>query len=143
MNEQKKIERFINKCREKNLSVTPQRLSIYKILMKDPSHPNPESIYKKVREENPTISFATVYKTLETFEKHGLIAVLTNLHNTVRYDPVTEQHHHIICVKCKKVVDLFDDDLNQIKIPESVTLSNKLIDFSVHFNVICSDCKKK
>ena len=143
MTDQEKIDQFITKCREKKLSVTPQRLAIYKSLLNDHSHPNPEAIYNKIKAEHPTISFATVYKTLETFEKNGIISVVTNLHNTVRYDTVTEQHHHITCVKCKKVIDLFDEELNQINIPKEVTDSNILINFSVHFNVICSECRNK
>jgi Fur family peroxide stress response transcriptional regulator len=141
MNEQKQIEQFIDNCREKNLSVTPQRLAIFKALVNDSSHPNPETIHKKIKVENPTISFATVYKTLETFEKHGIISLVTNLHNTVRYDPVTVQHHHIVCVHCKKVIDLFDEKLNHITIPKEVLKANNLVNFSVHFNVICPDCK--
>ena len=141
MSNQEKIDQFIKRCREKNLSVTPQRLAIYKALVNDNTHPNPEAIHKKIKIDNPTISFATVYKTLETFEKNRLISLVTNLHNTVRYDPLTEQHHHIVCVKCKKVIDLFDNKLNQIEIPKTVTSGNNLVNYSVHFNVICSECR--
>lgn len=138
-----KVNEFINKCREANLSVTPQRLAIFKLISEDHSHPSPEAVYKKVKEEFPTISFATVYKTLETFEKIGVVSVVTPIHNTVRYDSITEPHHHVVCVKCKKVIDIFDESLDHINIPEEVKNSNKLLGFSVHFNVICSDCLKK
>ncbi len=141
MKDQKQIDQFIQNCRERNLSVTPQRLAIFKALVNDNSHPNPEHIHKKIKTENPTISFATVYKTLETFEKNGIVSLVTNLHNTIRYDPVTEQHHHVVCVKCKKVVDLFDEGLDKISIPQSVTEENDLLYYSVHFNVVCPDCR--
>ena len=143
MSEQEKIEEFIRTCRENKLSVTPQRLAVYKALLSDHSHPSPEKIHKKVKAEHPTISYATVYKILETFEKKGMISLVTALHNTLRYDPLTVQHHHITCVRCKKVIDLFDEILNEIHIPEEVTASNSLLNFSVHFNVICSECRNK
>jgi hypothetical protein len=38
-------------------------------------------------------------------------------------------------------MDLQDSELDAIKIPEQVSQNNKLVDFSVHFNVICGDCK--
>ncbi|RLD14698.1 transcriptional repressor, partial [candidate division KSB1 bacterium] len=79
MSDNDKINAFIQKCRENHLSVTPQRLAIYREIMDDRSHPNPEIIYKRVKKEFPTISFATVYKTLETFEKHGIISVVTTI----------------------------------------------------------------
>ena len=143
MNDQEKINQFMQKCRDKGLSVTPQRLSIFKAMMNDNSHPNPETIYKRIKEDNPTISFATVYKALETFEQHGIIKMVTSLHNTVRYDPMLQQHHHIVCTKCKKVIDLVDEELNQIQIPESITKDNQFLDFSIQFNVICSECRAK
>jgi Fur family peroxide stress response transcriptional regulator len=141
--QQNTIEQFISRCREKGLSVTPQRLVIYRAMAEDNSHPNPDMVYQKIHQEHPTISLATVYKTLETFEKHGIVSVVTTLHNSVRYDPLTKRHHHIVCVKCKKVMDLEDPGLDAINIPEEVSQKNKLIDYSVHFNVICAKCQGK
>ncbi|MBD3225298.1 MAG: transcriptional repressor [Caldithrix sp.] len=134
------LEYFIESCRKNNLKVTPQRMAIFQALVQDGSHPNPEIIYNRVRAKHPTISFATVYKTLETFEKFGLITRVTRLHDTVRYDPEIEPHHHIICVKCRKVINLFDEGLNNLPVPREVTSSNHVVDYSVHFNVVCEDC---
>ena len=137
------LDEFIEKCRHAGLSVTPQRLAIYKALLKDSSHPSPEKIYKRIKSDFPTISFATVYKTLETFEKNNIIARVTTLHNTVRYDPFMERHHHVICVKCKKVFDIQDARLDSLPIPTEISKENTLLDFSVHFNVICAECRGK
>ncbi len=142
-NKQEVVEEFLKKCRRLGLNVTPQRLVIYQALVNDSTHPSPEMVYQKIKPIHPTISLATVYKTLETFEKHGLVAVVTNLHNTVRYDPLTKRHHHLVCVRCKKIVDIEDPELDALKIPEVVTKNNVLIDFSVHFKVICEECRKK
>ena len=137
------VEEFLKKCRSLGLNVTPQRLAIYQALVNDSTHPSPEMVYQKIRPSHPTISLATVYKTLETFEKHGLVSVVTSLHNTVRYDPLTKRHHHMVCVKCKKIVDVVDPDLDALKIPAQVVGNNILIDFSVHFKVICEECRRK
>ena len=134
------INRFFEKCRQSGLSVTPQRLAVYKALVGNDNHPSPDMIHKSVKPDFPTISFATVYKILETFEKKGIISKVTTLHNTLRYDPLTERHHHIICVKCKRIFDLKSKDLDALPIPVKVKKGNRLIDFSVHFNVICNDC---
>ncbi len=143
MNNNDKINAFIQKCRTHHLSVTPQRLAIYRTIADDHSHPNPESIYKRIKEEFPTISFATVYKTLETFEKYGIISMVTTIHNTVRYDPITKPHHHAICVRCKKIFDIFDDQLDRLPVPAAVTDGHKLLNFAVQFNIICADCLAK
>ena len=134
---------FFEKCHLAKLSVTPQRLAVYKALVSDENHPSPDMIYQSVLPDFPTISFATVYKILETFEQNGIISKVTSLHNTLRYDPLKERHHHIICVKCKRIIDLKSKELDELPIPTEVKKGNQLIDFSVHFNVICSECRNK
>jgi Fur family peroxide stress response transcriptional regulator len=135
------VELFLEKCKSVGLSVTPQRLAIYRALMGDETHPSPDVVFRRVRSSNPTISHATVYKTLDTFERHGIISRLTPLYESVRYDPITSQHHHIICVRCKKVVNLAGEELDAIQIPAQVTRDNELLGYSVHFNVLCASCR--
>ncbi len=130
-------------CRDRGLSVTPQRLTIYNAILEDSSHPSPDTVYQKIQPEHPTITLATVYNTLETFEKHDIISMVTTLRHTVRYDPLTGRHHHIVCLRCKKVTDLHDAELDSLKIPEQIQKLNELVDFSVHFNVVCAECKTK
>jgi Fur family transcriptional regulator, peroxide stress response regulator len=142
-NEHKKIELFIKQCKDAGLNVTPQRLAIYRSLLGDHSHPSPDAVYRRVRKLHPTISVATIHKTLDTFEKHGIISRLTPLHESVRYDPMAEPHHHIICIRCKKVVNLAEDEISPVRIPDHVRRDNTILGYSVHVNVLCSDCRRK
>lgn len=136
------IKQFYQLCHDRGLSVTPQRLAIYRSLIGSEDHPGPELVYQRIKDEFPMISLATVYKTLETFEQKGIISRVTQLHNTVRYDPLTKRHHHVICARCKKIIDLVSSELDAIAIPTRVTEDNILLDFSVHFNVICAECRE-
>jgi len=144
-NEKRKqlLEKFYNKCKQERLSVTPQRLAIYHALIDSEDHPSPDTIFKRVKSDFPMISFATVYKTLETFESKGIISKVTALHKTLRYDSLTTQHHHIVCIKCKKIIDLKNEELDSVAVPSQVTNDNILVDYSIHFNVICAECKNK
>jgi Fur family transcriptional regulator, peroxide stress response regulator len=139
---EKRINSFVSLCKDVGLNVTPQRLAIYGALIGDETHPSPDAVFRRVRESHPTMSHATVYKTLDTFERHGIISRLTTLHETVRYDPITSHHHHIICVRCKKVMNLPYEKLKAIQIPAQVSRDNKVVGYSVHFNVLCSSCKE-
>jgi len=142
-NEQKKIELFIKQCKDAGLNVTPQRLAIYRSLLGDTSHPSPVAVYRRVRKFHTTISVATVHKTSDTFEKCGIISRLTPIHESVRYDVMTKPHHHIICVRCKKIVNLADDEISPVHIPAHLRRENKILGYSIHVNVLCSDCRKK
>ena len=92
--------------KEHGLKVTPQRLSIFKMLRNTQVHPSAETIYKALQEEHPTMSLATVYKTLDTFVQHGLVQQLNLGEDSYRYDADTSVHSHVQCTKCKCVVDL-------------------------------------
>jgi Fur family transcriptional regulator, peroxide stress response regulator len=141
-NEKTRIQRFVEQCRTAGLKVTPQRLLVYQALLRDESHPNPDKLYRKIKRSHPTISHATVYSTLELFERHGIIARLTPLHETVRFDPIVEPHHHVVCVRCKTVTDLIDADFNSLPIPEHVRRTNTVLGHSVQINVLCPSCRK-
>lgn len=136
------IQKFVGQCRTAGLKVTPQRLLVYRALLLDDTHPNPDRLYRKIKRSHPTISHATVYKTLESFEMHGIIARLTPLHETVRYDPIVEPHHHVVCVRCKRVTNLHDPDFDSLAVPEHVRRGSTILGLSVYINVICPACRR-
>lgn len=94
-----------NKLKAVNLKVTPQRLAIYEFLMNTTSHPNAENVYNGLKNKFPNMSFATVYKTLDSLSKANLIQEINVGESYNRYDATTDFHLHIICNKCKKVYD--------------------------------------
>ena len=130
--------------KEHNLKVTPQRLSIFRMLRNTTSHPNAEVIYKSLHDEYPTMSLATVYKTLDTLVKHDLIQQLNVGEDSYRYDADTHSHPHIKCTSCSKVIDMYDVK-SVLQLREEVT---KLTQFDLsheqlYFYGICPDCKGK
>ena len=133
---------FVAKSKDLGLKVTPQRTAIYKELAKTDQHPSTEMIYNNIKDYFPNISLTTVYRTLETFEKHGLISVVNQLYNAARYDANLTPHHHIDCVECKKIEDVFDDSVNYTNVDNKIQ-DYEVVGYSVLFNGICSECSKK
>ncbi|MGH1364049.1 MAG: Fur family transcriptional regulator [Calditrichia bacterium] len=130
---------FIDTCREIGLNVTYQRILIYKSLIKTRSHPTAEEIYSDVKLEYPSISLATVYKTLETLAENKLIGKVTPLHDLARYDGDTEPHHHLVCLECRGVSDIHDPSLNKIPLPEQEGFTAQ--SYRIQFEGICQDCQ--
>ena len=56
--------------------LTPQRLAIFKYLARHPGHPTAEEVYRDVLERYPTLSFATVYNTLELLAEMGEVRMV-------------------------------------------------------------------
>ncbi len=120
------------------LRLTPQRIAILEYLDGNVNHPSAEEIYNAVAKKYPTISFATVYNTLETLKRKKGILELTIDPRRRRYDPNTEPHHHIICVQCRKVADVHADF--DLRLPESNVEGFKVLSKQVEFYGICPEC---
>lgn len=87
---------------------TEQRAAVFRFLRGTESHPTADEVFLRVRSDVPGISLATVYKSLETLVGCGLASKLTYGDGSARYDGRTDDHHHVRCVECGRVVDLPD-----------------------------------
>ena len=104
--------------REKLLSVklkaTHQRIVILESILDCMVHPTADVIYDKLKPDNPSISLATVYKTLETFVQAGLISKVSTTEGMMRYDANLSNHGHIYCHNTDEIIDYYDEDLNKV-----------------------------
>ncbi len=131
----------MEKYKDKGLKLTPQRLAIFEFLDGNSGHPSAEDIYREIQRKYPMTSFATVYKTLEMLKKRGDLLELTIDPARRRYDPETKHHHHLICVDCKKIIDIYTDF--QIDMEEDRMDSFEMVGNHIEFYGICPECKKK
>ncbi|HOW26076.1 MAG TPA: transcriptional repressor [Bacteroidales bacterium] len=95
-----------------NLKVTPQRLAVLKAVKQLHGHPSPEDLWQFIQRSHPNIALGTVYRALETFEKKGIINKVKTAKDFMRYDSITEKHHHLYCAESEKIEDYFDDELD-------------------------------
>lgn len=122
------------------IKLTPQRLAILEYMQGNKNHPTADDIYNAVKKEFPTMSFATVYNTMDALKNKGAIRELTIESGKKRYDPDCSQHHHIICVKCKVVVDVYRDF--KISLPENIAASFDIKGKHIEFYGLCKRCKQ-
>ena len=100
--------------RENGYKVTPQRLAVYETLAATHEHPSAEMLYKTLRPKYPSMSFATVYKTVEILNRLHVIQIINTGEDSFRYDADISDHHHVQCTCCGKVEDLFNVDYSGI-----------------------------
>jgi len=127
------------KYRKLGIKLTPQRLAIMRYLDGNKSHPSAEDIYRAVSKEFSTMSFATVYNTLELLRDKGVLRELKIEPGRKRYDPDTSPHHHLICIRCKRVVDIFKSF--KLKVPDDITRGFDIQGNHIEFFGICPECK--
>jgi Fe2+ or Zn2+ uptake regulation protein len=92
--------------RASGLKLTPQRMAIVRELAADPTHPTAQELYERLRPGLPTMSFATVYNTLDALAAAGLCAALSLAPGPARFDPNMAAHHHAVCDRCGLVRDV-------------------------------------
>lgn len=134
---------IINRLKECHISLTPQRLAILKVILAHHDHPSAEVLYEEVRQTLPTISFNTVYKTLETFCQKGLIFKINPLHEVARYDGNLHPHSHFICTRCFRVEDVDCQWPEDLPLPESLNSSFKVDRISIQFLGLCPACQQE
>jgi Fur family peroxide stress response transcriptional regulator len=131
---------FQQLCRERNLAMTHQRLVIYRELMQMTDHPNPEQVFERVRPELPSISLATVYKTLHVFMEAGIVQEVSPHHGSIRIEPNSTRHHHFICLRCHSITDLAPSELNVSALTDSVPEGFRIEHISTELRGICRQC---
>ena len=127
--------------REKGLKLTPQRYAIYEMMIHTDSHPTVEDIYHAVQPMFPMLSLNTVYYTLTSLKKAGLIADVPVQEGAARFDANMDRHHHLVCLQCHKIADLYDDALDQLKISAKSTNGYLVESHRVEFRGYCSECR--
>ena len=85
---------------------TAQRAAVYRFLHGTDIHPTAEEVFRRVRNDLPGISLATVYKNLETLVGCGLARKLSYRDTSTRYDGRTEPHLHARCLACGDIADV-------------------------------------
>ncbi|MEE9523775.1 MAG: Fur family transcriptional regulator [Thermodesulfovibrionales bacterium] len=130
----------MNKMKDIGIRLTPQRMAILEYLEGNKEHPSAEDIYKDIIQRFPTMSFATVYNTLETLKRIGNVRELTIDPVRKRYDPDTSSHHHMICTECKRIYDVHIDI--HVEIPDEQADNFKVINNHIEFYGLCKECSK-
>jgi Fur family transcriptional regulator, peroxide stress response regulator len=112
-------EIFAAQCRVRGLRVTAQRLAVYRAVAEDLSHPSAEAVYARVRTALPMLSPATVYRTLESLEREGLLRRVSTTGGVGRFDANLEPHQHLVCRVCGRMMDHFTPALAATPLPEN------------------------
>ncbi len=120
--------------------LTKQRKIILETLRAVTSHPTADEMYDMVREQLPKISLGTVYRNLEVLRADGHIQIIRAPGGQKRFDGRTMPHHHVACVHCGAVGDVF----NVTETPIDTTCMDSpftILDHTTFFYGICPACR--
>jgi Fur family peroxide stress response transcriptional regulator len=130
----------IEALRSKGYKATPQRIAICRVALNSRVHPSAQTVYDMVKKIHPTVSLATVYKTLEVLRDLDLVQEINFPKGQARFDSYMKPHINLVCLKCGSITDL--DDVIVKEITRKVTVSTKFKPTGQRMDVygICQKC---
>jgi len=134
---------MIKALREKGYKATPQRIAIGRFVLHNHAHPTAQRIYSEVKKVYPTVSLATIYKTVQILKEAGLIQELNLPKDQTRFDPNMEPHVHLVCLQCKRIYDLKEPLISKIVKQVSNEADFVAEGWNLDIVGICSSCYRK
>jgi len=96
------------------LKATPRRVLILEAITELNNHPAADEIVKYIRNRNLNVATATVYKALDIMVAKNVINKVETEKNRIRYDAITEPHHHLISTETGLITDYQNDEIHNI-----------------------------
>ena len=138
----RRLNQMIEKLRELNYRLTPQRLAVLKILAVSHGHPSVERIYEQVKTDFPTTSLATVYKTVSLVKELGEVLELGFSDDRNRYDGNKPYSHpHLICTHCRNIIDPDLSSLHHMTEELEKETGFRIVNHRMDFFGLCPDCR--
>jgi Fur family peroxide stress response transcriptional regulator len=134
------IDILRNVCKEAGIRLTPQRIEIFKLVSAAKNHPSAEDIHQRLRSKMPTVSLDTVYRTLSTLERCGMISRVEVLDGRSRFDPNITPHHHLVCTQCKRVQDFSWPEFDRMNPPTETEKWGSIKSCHGELRGVCNKC---
>lgn len=130
-------------CRERGVPLTVQRRFILHTLLDMGDHPTADEVFAEAKRRLPGISRTTVYRVLDALVELGAIGKACTPGSAARYDAGTHRHHHLVCMRCDRVMDFDAPSLDLPALPNVRRLGFQISDYSIHFKGLCVRCSQR
>lgn len=137
------VEEAVQKLKDSNIRITPQRYAILEYLIEADSHPTADEIYKHLEHRFPNMSVATVYNNLRLFTEIGFVIEMAYGDASSRFDFASSKHYHALCDECGKVVDIHYPGLEDVEAATEQLTGFKIRDHRLELYGICPECQSK
>ena len=130
-------------CRNR-LKMTPQRNLILEVFLDRSDHVAPEELYDRVRDRDPSVGQATVYRTLRLLSDSGIAKEVHFGDGVTRYEPDhAEAHHdHLICVSCGRNLEVMDERIEKLQVELAVRHGFQLTGHNMYLYGLCAQCRE-
>lgn len=129
--------------KDAGLKITLPRIKILQILENsEVHHVSAEDVYKLLLSNGEEIGLATVYRVLTQFEQAGLVTRHNFEGGHSVFELSSEKHHdHIVCVRCGRVEEFADEEIERRQRAVAEKLGFELTDHNLNMYGLCPECR--
>jgi len=138
-------KKFMAFLEGKHLRVTSQRQAIIDTVFGTEEHFTAEQLLSWAREHDPSVSRATVYRTLPLLTESGLVREMDFGQDHKFYDPNYADHpnhSHIICGDCSRIVEFESEKIEKLENEITQKLGFSLKTQRLNITGTCEQMKK-
>lgn len=121
--------------------MTAQRLAILHVLCHAGTHLSPSEVYRQAKQDLPSLTEPTVYRTLEFLAENGLAYPAQTGNGHLTYEIAGNDHHHIVCRLCGSEMEVEHTHLETLYRKLESTTGFMRIDSHMTFFGICPACQ--
>lgn len=137
------VEEIVEKLKEENIRITPQRYAVLEFLIEHRSHPTADEIYRALAPRFPNMSVATVYNNLRLFTSIGFVQEMKYGDASSRFDFSSKRHYHVICENCGKIVDFHYPGLEDVEMAANRLTEFEIKEHRLELYGLCPECQKE
>jgi Fe2+ or Zn2+ uptake regulation protein len=138
-----RLESLRRILRKRGLALTPQRREVLRVVLDLDDHPTADRVHAALSRRRVRVARATVFRTLESLVRLGVITKACHPGRSVRYDPRTDTHHHLVCLHCDRVIDISDAKLDALPVPDTRRHGFVVEDLRVQLRGTCRKCRQQ
>ncbi len=131
---------YASMLRQRGHRATAQRLLILHVLKSHPGHHTAKEICDLACPLLPALTESTVYRTLEFLLRQGWVSPSLDTNGTLTYELNVRPHHHLICRRCGKEVEIDDEMLQGLYRQIESSSGFRLQASHLTFSGTCPEC---
>jgi Fur family peroxide stress response transcriptional regulator len=139
-----RFQAMLLKLQERNCRITSHRLALLRLMAVSEGHPTAAELYARLQVQFPTVSLATIYKTLALLKEDSEVLEI-DLHSESHFDGNKPYPHpHLVCTSCHQIQD--GDNIPALHAIEQQISSKfgfRVLHHQQIFYGICMACQEK
>ena len=148
MSEKFELDKLREILAKHDYKMTPQRKEVVRVFCENLGshhHLSAEEVYDILRQKDFDYGLATVYRSVELLNSLGILTRINFGDGCDRYELNTaapHNHHHLICLNCKKVIEFEEDSLDELEQKIAKKSGFEIVNHEVKFLGYCSECRE-